>query len=142
MSKNPQVESGRAPGAPACYPGKLYGAQRYADPQCYRGKAGRPPRFGAGDRVRVRDSLDMFYSQTPAYTRGVVGEVVEAVYESPAPEDEAWGYTDKVEWFYRVRFRRRDLWPEDGDGNPRDQVDVEIPERWLTPAAEGEPPAR
>lgn len=111
--------------------GKLGAPAVYADPLCYKGRAGGPPRFAPGERVRVKDTVEMFYSQTPAYTRGAVGVVVEAVYESPAPEDEAWGHLERVEWFYRVRFRRADLWPDEVYQNSPDTIDVEIPDRWL-----------
>jgi hypothetical protein len=104
------------------------------DPHCYTGKAGTPPRFHAGDRLRVRDLPDLFYNQTPRYLRGAVGTVVSPSYESPSPEDEAWGHIDRVEWFYLIRFRQVDLWGEDAvDVNPNDTVQAEIPERWLEP---------
>ena len=138
MSKSHQSEMEGGIGGATCFEGKLYGPQRYADPLCYRGKAGGPPKFKVGDQVRVKDCLDMFYSQTPAYTRGVLGIVADIVYESPAPEDEAWGYTDKPEWFYLVRFRQQDLWPEDAGVNPNDKVEAEIPERWLEAAVKDE----
>lgn len=102
------------------------------DPQCYKGKAGGPPEFKAGDRLRVKDLPDIFYNQTPGYTRGAVGTVVLVAYESPTPEDEAWGHMDKPEWFYLMRFRHEDLWCDDAaDTNPNDTVEAEIPERWL-----------
>jgi len=105
------------------------------DPQCYRGKAGRPPRFKMGDSVRVKDLPDIFYNQTPGYTRGVVGTVAAVVYESPVPEDEAWGHIDKAEWFYSLVFRQKDIWGDNTtDVNPKDTVQVEMPERWLEPA--------
>ncbi|BAU49239.1 nitrile hydratase subunit beta [Sulfurifustis variabilis] len=104
------------------------------DPQCYKGKAGRPPRFKIGDRLRVKDQPDLFYNQTPGYIRGAVGTVEDIAYESPAPEDEAWGHIDKVEWFYVVCFRHEDLWDDDSpDTNPDDTIRTEISERWLEP---------
>ena len=104
------------------------------DPQCYKGRAGGPPRFKAGDRLRVKDLPDVFYNQTPAYTRGVAGMVVSVVYESPVPEDEAWGRIDQAEWFYLLSFRHADLWGDDDpDTQPDDVVQAEIPERWLEP---------
>lgn len=105
------------------------------DPQCYKGKAGRPPRFKIGDRLRVKDQPDLFYNQTPGYIRGAVGTVEDIAYESPAPEDEAWGHIDKVEWFYVVCFRHEDLWDDDSpDTNPEDTIRTEVSERWLEPA--------
>ena len=104
------------------------------DPQCYRGKAGGPPMFKAGDRLRVKDLPDFFYNQTPRYMRGAVGTVDAVAYESPPPEEEAWGHTDRAEWFYVLRCRQQELWGEQTpDANPNDTVQAEISERWLEP---------
>jgi thiocyanate hydrolase subunit alpha len=110
-------------------------AEGVGDPQCYKGKAGGPPRFKVGDQLRVKDLPDVFYNQTPGYTRGVAGTVLSVVYESPTPEDEAWGRINQAEWFYLVSFRHVDLWgADDPDTNPNDTVQAEMPERWLEPA--------
>ena len=53
------------------------------------------------------------------------------VYEGPAPEDEAWDNTDKPEWFYSVKFRQQDLWPDYPDLYANDTVETEFSERWL-----------
>jgi hypothetical protein len=109
-------------------------AKGVGDPQCYRGKAGAPPRFKVGDRLRVKDMPDLFYNQTPGYLRGAIGVVTEIVYESPAPEDEAWGHLDKVEWFYLLCFRHADIWEDDSPGaNPEDTIQAQVCERWLEP---------
>ncbi|HPQ26668.1 MAG TPA: nitrile hydratase subunit beta, partial [Gammaproteobacteria bacterium] len=71
------------------------------DPQCFKGEAGKA-KFKVGDRVRIRNLPDVFYTRCQVYTRGAVGTVTELVYESPAAEDEAWDNTDKPEWFYSV----------------------------------------
>jgi thiocyanate hydrolase subunit alpha len=60
------------------------------DPQCFRGEAGKP-KFKVGDRVRVRELPDLFYTRTQVYTRGAVGKVVRLVYESPPPEERILG---------------------------------------------------
>ncbi|WP_051079951.1 SH3-like domain-containing protein [Thioalkalivibrio thiocyanodenitrificans] len=105
------------------------------DPQCYRGMAGTPPRFKVSDRLRVKDQPDIFYNQTPGYIRGIIGTVTEIAYESPAPEDEAWGHIDKVEWFYVLCFRHGDIWEDDSpDTNPNDTIQAQVSERWLEPA--------
>lgn len=110
-------------------------AEGVGDPQCYKGKAGGPPRFKVGDLLRVKDLPDVFYNQTPGYTRGVAGTVESVVYESPTPEDEAWGRINQAEWFYLVSFRHVDLWgADDPDINPNDTVQAEMPERWLESA--------
>lgn len=104
------------------------------DPQVFQGGAGRPPRFKAGDRVRVKELPDRFYTRCQYYTRGVVGTVHRVTNESPAAEDEAWDNLGKVEWFYMVRFRNQDLWPEYPTTFPNDSVLTEVCERWLEPA--------
>ena len=103
------------------------------DPQCFRGEAG-PARFKAGDRVRIRDLPDIFYTRCQAYTRGAVGSITKAVYESPAAEDEAWDNTDHPEWFYSVVFRQKDLWPDYPESYKNDTLETEFSERWLEKA--------
>lgn len=103
------------------------------DPQCFKGEAGRA-KFKAGDCVRVRDLPDVFYTRCQVYTRGVVGTVTLAVYESPAAEDEAWDNTEHPEWFYSVAFKQKDLWPDYSDAYPNDTVETEFSERWLEKA--------
>lgn len=100
------------------------------DPQCFKGEA-TPAKFKVGDRVRVKNLPDIFYTRCQVYTRGVVGQVTKVVYESPSAEDEAWDNTDKPEWFYSVVFRQGDLWPEYSDAFAKDTVETEFSERWL-----------
>ena len=91
-------------------------------------------KFKVGDKVRVRDLPDLFYTRCQVYTRGATAVVAAVVYESPAPEDEAWDNTDKTQWFYSVVFKQKDLWPEYPDAYPNDTVETELPEFWLEPA--------
>jgi hypothetical protein len=100
------------------------------DPQCFAGMAGEP-RFGVGDRVRVRALPTIFYTRTQEYVRGVAGTVVSVSYESVAPEDEAFDREDQSpEWFYMVRFGMADLW-DSYAGPSSDSLQTELPERWL-----------
>lgn len=103
------------------------------DPQCFRGEAG-PAKFKVGDRVRIKNLPDIFYTRCQVYTRGAVGTVTELVYESPAAEDEAWDNTDKPEWFYSVVFKQKELWPDYPDLYAGDTLETEFSERWLEPA--------
>jgi hypothetical protein len=103
------------------------------DPQCFKGEAG-PAKFKVGDRVRIRDLPDIFYTRCQIYTRGAAGTVMAVVYESPAAEDEAWDNTDKPEWFYSVKFMQAELWPEYSDAYANDSVETEFSERWLEKA--------
>jgi thiocyanate hydrolase subunit beta len=108
------------------------GAVGRGDPQCYAGLAGAP-RFGVGERVRVRELATVFYSRTQEYVRGVRGTVVRVAYESLAAEDEAFARHDRrPEWFYVVRFRMVDLW-EPYAGCVGDTLQTELPQRWLEP---------
>ncbi len=103
------------------------------DPQCFRGEA-PAPKFKVGDRVRIRDLPDIFYTRCQVYTRGAEGVVAVVTHESPAPEDEAWDNVDKPEWFYIVRFKQQELWPEYPDVYANDTLQTEFSERWLEPA--------
>lgn len=89
-------------------------------------------RFKVGDRVRVKDLPNLFYSRTQMYVRGVVGTVAACTYQDIIPEDEAFNRDGQLEQYYIVRFRQKDLWPEYPFDN--DTVQTESPERWLEPA--------
>jgi hypothetical protein len=92
-----------------------------------------PARFNVGDRVRVKDLPNLFYSRTQMYVRGVRGTIAARTYEDLLPEDEAWNRDDaQPEQLYIVRFRQKDLW----DGYPfeNDTLQTELPDRWLEPA--------
>lgn len=104
------------------------------DPQIYAGQAGSP-KFAVGDRVLVRDELPvLFYTRTPAYVRGAVGEISAVAYESPAAEDETWDIPEaKPEWFYVVAFDMAELW-DSYNGTDTDVLRTEIPEHWLRAA--------
>jgi len=103
------------------------------DPQCFMGEAGAA-KFKIGDKVRIKNLPDIFYTRTQMYTRGSPATVVALVYESPAPEDEAWDNNDKPEWFYSLVFRQKDLWPDYPDAYANDSLETELSERWLEPA--------
>jgi len=103
------------------------------DPQCFKGEAGKA-KFKVGDKVRIKDLPDIFYTRCQVYTRGAVGTITRLVYESPPAEDEAWDNTDKVEWFYSVVFPQKDLWPEYPDAYKNDTLETEFSERWLEKA--------
>jgi hypothetical protein len=92
-------------------------------------------RFNVGDRVRVKDLPNLFYTRTQMYVRGVTGTIAARTYEDLIPEDEAWNRDDAPrEQFYIVRFRQKDLW----DGYPfeHDTLQTELPDRWLDPISD------
>ena len=89
-----------------------------------------PSHFQVGDRVRVKDAPNLFYSRTQMYVRGITGTIAERSYQTLAPEDEAWNRDDApAQQFYIVRFRQKDLWPEYPFDN--DTLQTELPEGWL-----------
>src|SRR6516165_12616923 len=65
-----------------------------------------PARFNVGDRVRVKDLPNLFYTRTQMYVRGVTGTIAARTCEDLIPEDEAWNRDDaRPEQFYIVQFR-------------------------------------
>jgi hypothetical protein len=91
--------------------------------------AEKPASFKAGDKVRVRDLPYMFYTRSQMYTRGVVGTIAALTYKDLIPEEEAFNWDGRVEQYYIVRFRQKDLWPEYPFDN--DTLQTECPDRWL-----------
>ena len=62
-----------------------------------------PARFNVGDRVRVKDLPNLFYTRTQMYVRGVTGTIAARTYQDLIPEDEAWNRDDaQREQFYIV----------------------------------------
>jgi thiocyanate hydrolase subunit alpha/thiocyanate hydrolase subunit beta len=94
-----------------------------------------PARFNVGDRVRVKDLPNLFYTRTQMYVRGVTGTIAARTYEDLIPEDEAWNRDDaRPEQFYIVRLRQKDLWEEYPFDN--DTLQTEFPDRWLEPVGD------
>jgi thiocyanate hydrolase subunit beta len=90
-----------------------------------------PARFNVGDRVRVKELPNLFYTRTQMYVRGVSGVIAARTYEDLIPEDEAWNRDEAPrEQFYIVRFRQKDLWE---DYPFDDTLQTELPDRWLEP---------
>ncbi len=92
----------------------------------------RPARFKVGDRVRVADLPNMFYSRTQIYARGATGTIAACTYQDLIPEHEAFNWDGRIEQFYIVRFRQKELWEEYPYEN--DTLQTEFPDRWLEPA--------
>ena len=94
-----------------------------------------PARFNAGDRVRVKDLPNLFYTRTQMYARGVAGTIAARTYVDLTPEDEAWNRDDaQRQQFYIVRFWQKDLWEDYPFDN--DTLQTEFPDRWLEPVSE------
>lgn len=94
-----------------------------------------PARFNVGDRVRVKELPNLFYTRTQMYVRGVSGTIAARTYEDLIPEDEAWNRDDaQPEQFYIVRIRQKDLWEDYPFEN--DTLQTELPDRWLEPVGD------
>ena len=105
-------------------------ATNVGDPQCFKGEA-PPAKFKVGDRVRIRNLPDIFYTRSQMYLREAEATVVKLVYESPPAEDEAWDNTDSPEWFYSLLFKQPALWPDNPKKFEADTLETELSERWL-----------
>jgi nitrile hydratase len=74
------------------------------------------PRFGVGDRVRVRDWHPPGHTRCPRYVRGQVGTVVRVDGIESVPDIEAHSQARRREPTYSVRFDATDLWGDDQPG--------------------------
>jgi nitrile hydratase len=91
--------------------------------------------FAVGERVRVRSQKPdptARHIRTPHFFRGQVGQVALAVGSFQDPSLLAEGQTGAPLALYRVRFAAASLFPQ---ATPGDEVDVELYENWLEPAA-------
>lgn len=91
------------------------------------------PRFASGQRVRVKTLHPPGHCRTPFYVRGRCGTVLGIADEQPNPEELAYGRPGLPRLpVYRVRFRRAELWPDEGRHD--DVVVVDLFEPWLEAA--------
>ncbi len=81
------------------------------------------PRFGVGDRVRVREWHPPGHTRCPGYVRGKAGAVVRVDGTHSVPDVEAHGTARRYEPTYSVRFDAADLW-RDGQHGVSVQVDL------------------
>jgi nitrile hydratase len=92
-------------------------------------------RFAPGDAVLVKDDWPEFrgpaHIRTPHYLRGKPGRIVRVLGEFANPEDLAFARPAPKRVLYHVLFVRPPLWAE---GEPADDVLVEVFEHWLEPA--------
>jgi nitrile hydratase beta subunit len=86
------------------------------------------PRFGAGDRVRVREWHPPGHTRCPGYVRGKTGVVVRVDGTHSVPDVEAHGTPRRCEPTYSVRFDAADLW---GDGQRGVSVYVDLWDSYL-----------
>jgi hypothetical protein len=93
------------------------------------------PRFRSGEAVRVRELPALGHCRTPWYLRGKTGVIAEVQGAFRDPERLAYhrpGLPAQV--LYKVRFRQGDLW-DPCPGPAGDQLEADLYERWLQPAA-------
>ncbi len=81
------------------------------------------PRFGVGDRVRVREWHPAGHTRCPRYIRGKAGTVVRLDGSYSVPDVEAHGAARRHEPTYSVRFAAADLW-QDGQRDVSVHVDL------------------
>ena len=81
------------------------------------------PRFGVGDRVRVREWHPAGHTRCPRYVRGKAGVVVRVDGIYSVPDVEAHGSARRHEPTYSVRFDAADLW-RDGQRGVSVHVDL------------------
>ncbi|MFY0614968.1 MAG: nitrile hydratase subunit beta [Hyphomicrobiaceae bacterium] len=98
-------------------------------------ETGPQPKYKPGQPVCVDDRAPLGHCRAPLFIRGHVGEVALIHGAFRDPERLAYhqpGLPPQV--LYKVRFRQTDLWT-DYAGNPADQLEVDVYENWLKPAA-------
>jgi nitrile hydratase subunit beta len=87
------------------------------------------PRFGVGDRVRVRDLHPFGHTRAPRYVQGRRGVVTRVDGAAFFPDLEAHGGGRVLDPTYSVRFSARELWGNGAaDGTV---VNVDLWERYL-----------
>jgi nitrile hydratase len=89
------------------------------------------PRFGVGDRVRVRESHWPGHTRCPGYVRGKTGAVVRMDGIYSVPDVEAHSPARRREPTYSVRFDAAELWR---DGQRGVWVYVDLWDSYLEPS--------
>jgi nitrile hydratase subunit beta len=92
----------------------------------------RPPRFGAGDRVRVRARQAKGHTRQPAYVSGKPGVVSAHLGTTLYPDALAVGRREPPQHLYTVAFEGRDLFGDDADHGT--EVRIDLYESYLEPA--------
>jgi nitrile hydratase len=92
-----------------------------------------PPRYGVGDRVRVRRMRRERHHRCPRYVRGVVGEIEHVWGADRIPGA---GRDDRtLEAVYTVRFSSSDVWGDTGErGEPPFSLSIDLWESYLEDA--------
>ena len=97
--------------------------------------SGQPPKYEEGQRVRVDNRPTIGHCRAPLFIRGRTGTVATIHGAFRDPERLAYHQPGlPAQHLYKVRFRQTDLWV-DYTGNPSDELEVDVYENWLLPAA-------
>jgi nitrile hydratase subunit beta len=92
----------------------------------------REPRFGPGDRVRVRRMHPDGHTRCPRYVRGAVGVVERVQGTDRLPDRAIYGLPTEPEPVYAVAFGSQDLWGESDE--PPWTVLLDLFDSYLEPA--------
>jgi nitrile hydratase subunit beta len=87
------------------------------------------PRFGVGDRVRVREWHPAGHTRAPRYVQGKRGVVMRLDGPANVPDFEAHDGTRILDPTYSVSFTARELWGHGGTDNT--MISVDLWERYL-----------
>lgn len=92
-----------------------------------------PPRFGVGDRVRVRDINIATHTRAPRYCRGHVGVIERDHGVFIFPDTHAMLEGTKPQHVYSVRFEGKHLWGE--VASDRHTVQIDLWDDYLDPSS-------
>ncbi|MEN0053088.1 MAG: SH3-like domain-containing protein [Mucilaginibacter sp.] len=90
-----------------------------------------PPKFEAGDIVRISVKFPIGHYRVPMYMRGKKVEIVRNLGSYINPEEEAFGKNagDKM-WCYMIKIPTTELW-SNYEGQANDEHQIEVFENWL-----------
>lgn len=89
--------------------------------------------FRVGQRVRIADRDPGVHHRVPGYAKGATGIIERVCGVHGRPEALVRGDGEPKTTLYRVRIEQSSLW-QGYDGEPADQLDIEIFEHWLEAA--------
>ena len=88
--------------------------------------------LASGTAVRVKldwpETRGPCHIRTPHFVRGATGVVERHLGRFPNPEDLAFARPAALLDLYHVRFEQRSVW---GEGEPGDEIMIELTEAWL-----------
>jgi nitrile hydratase len=94
-----------------------------------KNRAGEPPRFQVGQRVRARNMNPAGHTRLPRYARGRIGTIERDQGVFTLPDANATFLGENPQHVYSVRFSARELWGE--DAKPQDAVYIDMWDSYL-----------